>query len=376
MPLAVRSDPSETLEREEQVDLMDMWPDSPGPFRRFFLVGGLGFVALGSVAAVIVRQRVPDTFSDLPPVTLAGRVYTRVPGLSPRGIEVLASQPNNPLRASASITWVSRTNFAGTFFFTGTPAGPVDISLRRPRGAVWTFRTLKPVLLPRKEPLWIELIRGATVKGRIVRKGNALEDVALGLRSADRDTLAFSGKMETRTGPRGDFAFQHVGVRESFWIYAQTGGLPPDAAVRPQELRTGDDGATLDLGDIEVIPSLSVSGRLVLSSGEPVPDETVVTARPVYAWGSLRAKVDRLGRFEVRGLPPGPLSLTVDSPDGYRALIRTRGTPPGAGLSLDTGQLETSAAPQILAHLEGDIRDLTIQCDLTHSISSFNLRLP
>jgi hypothetical protein len=345
--------------------MMDVFPENPGLLRRRFLSVGIGFIACGSLASIAVRQRVVPAFAELPPVTVAGRVFTRLPGVSVKGLEVLARQTVKGPRASALLSWKTRTNFAGTYYFTAATPGPVDILMNRPPGVPWTAKIFRDVKTPRLEPVWIELTSGVTMKGRVLWNGAPLPDIMVGLKNADPEQSAHFGgdRFETRTDADGRFAFQHVAVGESFWVYAETGSLPSAAALTPRRVATGEDRTTLDLGEMEVRPGLSLAGRVALSDGKSVPEGTTLTAWPMYAWGGLTATVDRAGRFIVRGLPPGPVSLSVHFPapsPGVHGRGRRRAR---YRLSPRNRYLDADAGWQLACRIDHDVTDLTILCD-------------
>jgi hypothetical protein len=344
---------------------MDVFPENPGRLRRALLIVGVGFVACGGVTSIVVRQKEPSNFAVLPPVTLAGRVFTRLKDVSVRRLDVLARQTGKGPRQSATLSWIAHTNFAGTYFFTAATPGPVDVFVNRPHDARWTVRIVKDVATPRRQPVWIELVRGVTVKGRLVRDGKPLADIALGLKSAERDagTHPSTDRIEATTDGAGRFSFEHVGVAELCWLYAETGRLPQDGALAPVAVETGEDQTTLDVGDLEVRPGLSLAGRVVLSDGKPVPEGTTLTAWPLHAWGGLSANLDRTGHFVVRGLPPGPVSASVDFPEPPSRIPGWGYRPVSYRLSPRNACFDPECTWQLVGRIDRDIADLTIECD-------------
>src|SRR5580700_4608486 len=83
-------------------------------------------------------------------------------------------------------------------------------------------------------------------------------------------------------------------------------------------LETKDDGQEVDIGDIQLTAAHTLTGRVVLSDGQPIPPGMRVTAGADQAWDSQMAEVGADGSFEFHGLPTGVYGVHP-SVKGYRA---------------------------------------------------------
>ncbi len=129
-------------------------------------------------------------------------------------------------------------------------------------------------------------------------------------------------------------------------IYSKPGSLANHQTVIPRTFNAGIDGATVDLGDFEVQPGRTLAGRVIVSDGKALPRDAKVVVWPDNA-GILTSGLDEAGRFEVKGIPEGGITVLVNFITGYRLSPRNRCLNP--------------ARPQLLeGRVDRDITDLTI----------------
>lgn len=87
------------------------------------------------------------------------------------------------------------------------------------------------------------------------------------------------------------------------------------------------EGKVLDFGDVKLATGGSISGRVILSSGEPAAHASVTGHSGEGSSGSARAKSDVHGRFQLEGLKAGRVYVfaRVDQfCEGRSELIRVR----------------------------------------------------
>jgi hypothetical protein len=165
-------------------------------------------------------------------------------------------------------------------------------------------------LTPGKDHL-IRMQEGVAVTGRIVRNGQPLSGVAVGLVTKDRvcgnclrcDTLA--------TDKEGRFILGNVPPEREFVLYATMDSLRNKGGVESRIFTTGKTGTTLDLGKLETKPTHRLAGRVVLSDGKPVPPETRLFLGREDAWDHTEATLDADGHFEFQGVPAESVGLSV-----------------------------------------------------------------
>jgi RNA polymerase sigma-70 factor (ECF subfamily) len=102
---------------------------------------------------------------------------------------------------------------------------------------------------------------------------------------------------------------------------------PAQPPPPPQALRTVRGLVRDELGDLEVRPGRKLAGQIAFADGQVPPRGAVVLVGREDAWDTVRAPLGDKGRFEVHGLPPGPISVCVHFPE-YRSY-----TPPGCRVS-------------------------------------------
>jgi Carboxypeptidase regulatory-like domain len=157
----------------------------------------------------------------------------------------------------------------------------------------------------------IRLGVGVTVSGRVVKNGQPLPDVGMGIVQVDRNVIGYLGHFEFGTDRASRFAFANIPPNQTWYFYGLMDSLKAHGSIPIRTVKTEGHGSTLELGDIEVQPGYRLSGRLVLSDGKPAPAETRVLVGRETAWDTQTVTVDADGRFSFTGLPPEQLDLST-----------------------------------------------------------------
>ncbi len=162
--------------------------------------------------------------------------------------------------------------------------------------------------------------REMSVRGLVLHDGEPVEDALVSFeppRAATRSrTVEVPGappRVETervrrnvRTDDRGRFEF--TGLRPGFvFLKVRAAGLSP--AMRRIELSDAERDVELT---IEMTSGALVSGEVVTPAGAPVPGADVVVALG-------RATTESTGRFEIDGLPVGPVEWRARAKDHVAA---------------------------------------------------------
>ena len=192
----------------------------------------------------------------------------------------------------------------------------------------------------------IKLGEGATLRGRVVKNGEPLAGVRVGVAGADRNSEVYVGHYETRTRDDGTFAFAHLPRHQRWYFYGIMSSLKTHGAIAPRAVSSGANGTTNDLADVEVTPGLRLAGQVQTRHDEPLPKGLKVRLGYDTAWDSQTVTVDEAGRFELVGLAPGKVEVSVDQ-RGWRLA--------GANRSLDTWN-----SWQLTGLLEQDKADLVL----------------
>jgi hypothetical protein len=90
----------------------------------------------------------------------------------------------------------------------------------------------------------------------------------------------------------------------------------PYGAIPVRPLQLGASGTVLDVGALEIEPGHSLSGRLILADGKPVPPGTPVSLSRAQAWDYQVTRVGADAKFSFSSLPTEEYSLSVRVP-GY-----------------------------------------------------------
>jgi hypothetical protein len=257
------------------------------------------------------------------PAAMGGQV--RGPGgLALAGAVVTVSADDDPLRHREVRTAV--TNAAGVWAIVGLEPGVWQVGAAAPGHAPATLDA--PILLTdgqTRDDLVLELRAGdSVVTGQVTDAGGG--DVA-GARLSARRTDTHEGLASTRCGADGRYSLSLAPGR--WTVQAE------HEAYAPEE-RTIEVGPGGRIVDFALIPGGSVQGRVVDRHGAPVPGLVVLATlddRPVAA-----ARNGEDGRFVLRGLAAGALSLSASGP---------RHATPGA-VALDLGIAEQVQGVEIV----------------------------
>jgi hypothetical protein len=201
-----------------------------------------------------------------------------------------------------------------------------------------------------EEPLTMG--RGVAVTGRVVRDGQPVGGVPMELKVIWRPLGVSQDEIETRTDDQGTFRFPHVLPNQEFWAGVKVGSRADHLVVVPRRFQTDGDNEAIDLGDLEGRPGLTLAGRVICSDGKPIPREVVLFVSPESAAHSLMSEVDPSGHFEVRGLPGGPVRVSIV----HRKAMEV----PGYQLSPRMKCLDPHVPNKLEGRLDSDITDLTI----------------
>jgi hypothetical protein len=169
---------------------------------------------------------------------------------------------------------------------------------------------------PESNPHTIKMTAGVTLTGRLVRDGKRVSEAAVGLVQSDRRLGGYLGDQTIGTDEHGGFTFLNVHPDEDYFVYAMMGTIKGGGAVAVVRVHSGADGATTDVGDLQVVRGHRVKGQVLLSDGKAVPPRTRLMLSREEAWDNQRVELDQEGRFELSGLPTEKYTVNVSLP-GY-----------------------------------------------------------
>jgi hypothetical protein len=152
---------------------------------------------------------------------------------------------------------------------------------------------------------------GATIKGRVVKEGQALADMRVGLVAQNRNSETFEGNYETTSDSEGRFEFKHVPPSTQWYLYGVMNSFKKHGALRPTPVGSGGHGETLNVPDLHVMPGLILGGTIKTRSGEAPPRGARLRAGYDNAWDSQEATTDGEGNFRFEGLHAGKIELSL-----------------------------------------------------------------
>jgi hypothetical protein len=195
----------------------------------------------------------------------------------------------------------------------------------------------------------IKLGVGVTITGRVVKDGQPLSDVGMGLVQVNRNVIGYLGHFEFGTDRDGRFAFANIPPTQSWSIYGLMDSLKGSGSIPVRNVKTQEHGSRLDLGDIEVGPGYRLTGRLVLADGKRVSSDTRVLLSRDGAWDSQTSTIGPDGEFSFTGLPPERVILST----------HLRGYHP----SRKNASFDLLNPFQLLGMIKGDVADLRFLLD-------------
>ena len=152
---------------------------------------------------------------------------------------------------------------------------------------------------------------GAMIKGRVVKEGQPLADMRIGLVAQNRNSEIFQGNFETTSDAEGRFEFKNVPPSTQWYLYGVMNSFKKHGAVRPTPVGSGSHGETLSVPDLQVMPGLILAGSIKTRNGESPPRGARLRAGYDNAWDSQEATVDREGNFHFEGLHAGKVEVSL-----------------------------------------------------------------
>lgn len=167
----------------------------------------------------------------------------------------------------------------------------------------------------------LKLAEGVSIKGRLMKDDKPVAGVQMGVAGAERRSEIFVGDFIVGTDTDGRFLFVNLPASTEFFAYGMMKSLAGIGAISSQRVRGQSDGGEIDLGDLTVGPSYTVSGRIRLTDGKSVPEKTRVMLSRSQAWDHEQAEADPQGGFRFEGVPGESVNLSCRV-KGYRFTYR------------------------------------------------------
>jgi hypothetical protein len=210
----------------------------------------------------------------------------------------------------------------------------------------------------------IQLMRGATVSGTLMWAGQPVRNRAIGIVQTNRSHMNFSSERVVGTDEHGQFQFVDLQPNEPYVLYTicqdnvgRSDGEPVRGVLKNFELTTPYAGRSSDVGELTLIPGLSLAGQIVVPAGQVLPAQATVRLGRDPAWDYCEVAVGEKGEFEFHGLPAEVYSVRILA-DGYDldvSRLRFQATGPTQfGLRLRSDHDSTKRIEIPLRGIEGD----------------------
>lgn len=155
---------------------------------------------------------------------------------------------------------------------------------------------------------------GGFITGRIVKDGQPVRRVNIGVSGTDRNSMVYAGHYETVADEDGRFIFRQLPPNTSWQLYGLIHSLKAHGAVSPRAVTTAGHGSTNDVGDLVVTAGLKVSGRLVPTPGNTLPAEPLsIVFSYDTAWDHPSTLTRPDGSFELEGIHPGAVDVSLNA---------------------------------------------------------------
>jgi hypothetical protein len=155
----------------------------------------------------------------------------------------------------------------------------------------------------------ITLVKGAALQGRLVQDGRPVTNAEIRLNHCGVGSDCWFWDGTTVTDDQGRFLFAHLPPAQGYsicggWDLTANGGAVPQTDVK-----TGENGSTNDIGDINLKSVSEVAGRIQLSDGRTIPANSHYHLSDAAMGGSPQASLGPDGSFHFAAVPGDTVSI-------------------------------------------------------------------
>ena len=169
----------------------------------------------------------------------------------------------------------------------------------------------------------LKLTEGAAVRGRLVKDGQPVAGVEIGVSGAERRAEIYVGDFAVGTDKDGGFFLANLPPNRDYFVCAKMNSLADQGAVAARRVRLNDDGSVLEVGDVSLSRGFKLEGQIRLTDGTPLPAKTRVLLSRDDAWDSAQTEANEQGRFSFPSVPGETVNLSARI-KGYRLSSRNK----------------------------------------------------
>jgi peroxiredoxin len=201
----------------------------------------------------------------------------------------------------------------------------------------------------------LKLTEGVAVRGRVVKDGEPLAGVEIGLSGADRSSEVYIGDFSVATDANGQFLLANMPPQQDCFLYGLMQSLGDRGAIPARRVRTQGDGSTLAMGDLQVQPGFTVAGQIRLTTGNPLSTNVHVMLSREEAWDTLRTVADSSGKFRFTGVPAESVDIYARV-QGHQLSLRNQSLDPNNPYRL-MGRVKTNKSDLVMEFEPGTQRE-------------------
>jgi hypothetical protein len=152
---------------------------------------------------------------------------------------------------------------------------------------------------------------GRSIKGRLVLDGGAVNGLVIGIAQISRNSETFVGERTAETDANGRFLLLNLPPDEPLVVYGKMDSFVGRGALAEREIEGEPDGAVRDLGDLNLEPGTTLSGRVVLADGRPIPPHTRIMLGRARGWDQSEQELATDGSFRFASVPRETVALSI-----------------------------------------------------------------
>jgi hypothetical protein len=147
------------------------------------------------------------------------------------------------------------------------------------------------------------------LQGRLLQAERPVANAEIRLNQCGAGSDCWFWNDATVTDDQGRFLFAHLPPGQSFSLCGNW-DLPAQGGAFPQtDVKTGENGATNDIGAVYLKPVCEVAGRIQLSDRQPVPAHSLYFLSDAAMGSSPPSVVGADGSFHFAAVPGDKVSI-------------------------------------------------------------------
>src|SRR5436190_3874700 len=159
----------------------------------------------------------------------------------------------------------------------------------------------------------VTLNSGGRIVGRVVHNGQRQANVKVAMSVFDPRGPSNLRQVVTKSDSDGRFSFEHLPAQFHSVIFSPLTTDAPALVLKTARFQTGPLGETRDLGELQLVPSVALQGRVDYGdvNSPTAGDKLVIHRHPEWDW--IAVDLGKDGKFQISGLPPEAYEFNIGS---------------------------------------------------------------